>query len=369
LLVALSCADPTGPAPRWAIDAFDPGVVWATDDTAGLVVVDGQRVYVATNDVPPRRLRALEKDNGAPVWTAPVLGAAQDMIVAGGRIALDAFEFYDPPTGSRVAASGGGTGLTSTDGTAVYAGTWSTGYAYAANATTGAILWNTKISGSATGTYGRGSAVIGNRVVVSMRYLRSSGTTSDTGIVAGLDRTTGAILWRRALDGPTSQNPFPFPHGPVLVSGDKVYVITDDHQIIAMSPETGAEIWRVDLNGSLNTWTISHGGAACDGKLYVPTGQLGLAALNAETGAIIWNVPVPIGSLYEVQCANGLVLARSGHVTVHDATTGALRRQFPRPRTGPFDPPTDDLFIHGMRSDASGIYLATTLGTARVQIQ
>lgn len=92
---------------------------------------------------------------------------------------------------------------------------------------------------------------------------------------------------------PTPEGPAPTPvwtasvggevwAGLTLDAGRALFVATADGQLVALSPATGAELWRVNLGSPVHATPTLH-----RGRLYVAT-EAALVALNARNGREIW---------------------------------------------------------------------------------
>jgi len=121
----------------------------------------------------------------------------------------------------------------------------------------GAQTWRTDVAGSAVkADTARAIAVGGGRVVVAGRMVTESGGI-DFAIVA-LDAGSGAELWRYVLDGSATGSADTDDANGVAIdaAGDVVAVgvlsnadTDDDIAIVKLAGETGAEIWRDTING------------------------------------------------------------------------------------------------------------------------
>ena len=69
----------------------------------------------------------------------------------------------------------------------------------------------------------------------------------------------------------------------VLAEGVAVYALTDQHTVMAVNPDTGANLWRAHLDGAVDSPPTIHRGA-----VYVGTRSGTLYALNRDSGEVIW---------------------------------------------------------------------------------
>lgn len=193
---------------------------------------------------------------------------------------------------------------------------------------------------------------------MALKYFSMS-AAPDSGIVAVLDRATGAVRWRTALQAGANAGIVV----PPVIVGDVVVVVTQGHDVRAFDLRTGAPRWQADVSFAAQEWA-SDGLAACEGLVIVPTGELGLAALDAATGALRWRRGnLEEGSLRSVQCAHGTVMTLGAGLRIFDARTGEPRAAYPR---GPAvaDP---GFWIAAATRDEAFLYVATTVGYAKVR--
>ncbi|HEX6910765.1 MAG TPA: PQQ-binding-like beta-propeller repeat protein [Longimicrobium sp.] len=348
---------------------------WTPDSIGGWTMVpllNGPNVYferdmqvaggVVTRSA---ELVALDRADGGEVWSSPII-TASNAVVAGGRIGpvWGSLPIFDPATGTRLHTYRFGetslSGTVASDGARFYATTHD-GYAVAVNPATGTAAWETNLAGGAN-TAGFGVAVAGEAVAVTLKHLAASTADRDSGIVAVLERGTGAVRWRTRVQSndPAIVEP------PVVVAG-MVIVVTQGHDVRAYNLQTGALVWSFDASAAPGTGEVaSHGLAACEDLVVVPTGGMGLVALTATTGAPRWQLgDIGGGSLLGVQCENGRVLALGGGLRVFNAYTGARLAVYPRREPPPLN--GRSFTITGAVSDGEFLYVATSHGYAKVQ--
>ena len=177
-----------------------------------------------------------------------------------------------------VASTMNGTPIVSA--TTVYALGWN-GDLSALRRSDGTVLWTTSLGGTELAQFA--PALYGNVVVVPV-------DGAGSWWMVGLNATTGATIWKRALAG----EPFAEP----TTYGDNVYFATGDY-LYDLNAATGAVRWRELLTpdptayypGIFGPVAVSGGGqfvvaASLDGWLY---------ELNAKTGALVWKIKVGLG--------------------------------------------------------------------------
>ncbi|HYO82404.1 MAG TPA: PQQ-binding-like beta-propeller repeat protein [Bryobacteraceae bacterium] len=134
---------------------------------------------------------------------------------------------------------------------------------------------------------------------------------------------------------------------PVLSDG-RLFVITPFNQVLALNPETGAEIWRYDpivAKDRNYSEVTARGVAVKGGRVFFGTIDARLISLDAETGKLSWQVklgdavgtdgnyqvtspPAVIGNTVVVGSSigdNGRAEMERGTVRAFDAKTGKLK--------------------------------------------
>jgi quinoprotein glucose dehydrogenase len=108
-----------------------------------------------------------------------------------------------------------------------------------------------------------------------------------------------AWIYRTGETGQGAAQPFSFQANPILVNG-RLYIATGSGIVIALAPETGAELWRHDpkldrskhsaerSNRGVSAWTdpLADRGAACRHRIFAPVLDSRLLALDAVTGEL-----------------------------------------------------------------------------------
>jgi WD40 repeat protein len=126
------------------------------------------------------------------------------------------------------------------------------------------------------------------------------GSSADDKVYA-LDARTGRQRWTFFTEGPVRLAPF--------VSGDKVYVGSDDGHIYCLSRDDGSLLWKhratdadrmIPGNGRImSVWPIRTGLLVDESNLYFTAGLFPnqgtfLSALNAEDGTVRWERKIDI---------------------------------------------------------------------------
>jgi cysteine-rich repeat protein len=218
------------------------------------------------------------------------------------------------------------------DGSAVYAAGDAGGKIVVAkfNDSDGAESWRKDLTGTATGAHtGRALALGGGRVIVTGRVSNTS-QGPDFAVIA-LDAQTGAELWRRTLDGAASgmndtDDGFAVavdPAGDVVAAGTVANTSTDeDALVVKLAGATGAELWRVVMNGTNSNDDVVQA-IALDGSDVFLTGTIRnrntradalLAKLAGANGAEIWRLE--LNGSEDAADAGFAIAATGGHVVV-----------------------------------------------------
>lgn len=152
---------------------------------------------------------------------------------------------------------------------------------------TGAVLWKADVKvdeqdkgkrflgigfggGAGGGGFGGGVAVSDGKVFVSSGYRT----------MTALDAATGAVIWRSTVDLPI--------HGAPTVSGQRVFVIDVDNQLIAFNVNTGQQDWS--YRGITEPARIMRASspAVSGDTVIAPFSSGELVALRASNGQPVW---------------------------------------------------------------------------------
>lgn len=144
---------------------------------------------------------------------------------------------------------------------------------YALDAERGVELWrfNTRPKDVQGYTFGGGLAVAGDRLYVTTGY----------GEVICLNAVTGDQIWSRALSAPV--------HSPPTVADGRVYAVTVDNELEALSADDGHPLWT--HNGLPESAGLLGGAApAVSGDIVVVAYSSGeIFALRAQNGRPLWD--------------------------------------------------------------------------------
>lgn len=351
--------------------AFGDALVWFTadDDGAGSMkpALAGEHVYFERDRLAaggaPSELVAVDRGTGAIAWAGPMI-AGENAAIAGDAVGAvwGSLSIFDRASGARRHAFTPGTtplsGNVVSDGARFYVLTHDA-RAVAVDPVTGQAVWTTPLAGGPE-TVGSGVAVEGDALAASAKHFSRS-AQGDSGIVAVLERATGAVRWRVAVRGAADPG---IVEPPVIAAG-LVIVVTQGHDVRAFDLATGALRWQVDASFSSNEWG-SNGLAGCEGVVIVPTGDLGLAGLDAATGAVRWRRgDLGEGSLFSVRCSHGTAMALgSVGLQVFDARTGDRRARYPVREPAAAG---REFWISSVVRDDQYLYVGTTYGFARVR--
>lgn len=141
------------------------------------------------------------------------------------------------------------------------------------NADTGAQLWQSTFEiedENKSLAFGGGVAYGGGKIFVNNGY----------GVVRALDPASGAEIWRYDVG-------IPF-RAPPSYAEDRVFVVTHDNQLIAMSAEDGVELWNhvgiAETAGIINAASPS----ISEGVVLAPYSSGEMFALRVENGRVAW---------------------------------------------------------------------------------
>lgn len=212
--------DGTSPETGVFPDPFQLAVEWRRHLGSGYsgVVVAGGRAVTMFSDGETDHLIALDAATGETLWRVPIA----------------------PTYRGREGANDGPVSTPAIAGEAVYA-LGPRGDLLAVRAADGTILWKTHlvdVLGAETPHWGFGGSplIAGDRLIVP--------AGGRAGIVVALDRRTGAPVWHARRDEVSYQSPM------LVTRGDRrILLAAGDHELIALDPATGEELWSVSHEG------------------------------------------------------------------------------------------------------------------------
>jgi len=147
---------------------------------------------------------------------------------------------------------------------------------YAANASTGALLWSFQTASSPYANEGPfGTPAVANGVV----YIGSEGTNVPDpsfvpipGNLYALNASTGAKLWSYETGN--------IGGAPAVANG--IVYAASDNALYALNASTGAKLWSFALENGADSPAVANG------VVYIGSGE-SVYALNADTGAELWS--------------------------------------------------------------------------------
>src|SRR5215210_6096031 len=141
------------------------------------------------------------------------------------------------------------------------------------DATTGANVWASQFGtekGNSASLFGGGVAVDGDRVYA----------TNGLGFVAALDPRNGGVIWQVRPGGPL--------RGAPTVSGDTLYVVSQDNQIYSLKTSDGTTNWSnaaaLEIAGVFGTGSP----AVAQGTVVAGFSSGELNAYRYENGRLVW---------------------------------------------------------------------------------
>lgn len=130
-------------------------------------------------------------------------------------------------------------------------------------------------------------AVAGDRIFLQAMKGRDS-------VVSGLNRADGKVIWTRILSQAGNNEQGPGPRGTPTVDGDRLYVLTEQGELVCLRAQDGTVIWQRNVlrefGGRNIPWLISES-PLVDGNnvIVTPGGRgAGMAALDKMTGKTVW---------------------------------------------------------------------------------
>ena len=114
-----------------------------------------------------------------------------------------------------------------------------------------------------------------------------------------------------------------------VVGGGRVYTIDTLARVTAFNPDTGAQLWRVQVRGEgASEGTLFGGGVSFDNnRVYVTNGAGFAAALDAATGATVWQVRLggPLRGAPTVANELVYVMSQDNQLYALNPADGAIR--------------------------------------------
>jgi outer membrane protein assembly factor BamB len=283
---------------------------------ASPTLVNGLLYFYVRNDDTSESLYALNATTGAIVWQDK-MGADGDVpTFANGVLYAEnggGISALDPLTGTvswAYSRDGGPSSSPTVSNGRVYSAD-AQGFAYALDARTGTLAWESEVGGLPD-TPTSSPAVV-NGIAYYGAY--------DNNVYA-LNAQTGTLLWKYATGG--------FPLSPTVFES-VVYVGSEDKNLYALDALTGGLLWKFATGGGIESTPAIANGAiyfgSLDGYLY---------ALDASSGVPLWKFHTT-GMYASPAVANGVIYfpaydgANEG-VYALDAGTGAVLWENANPR-------------------------------------
>ena len=145
------------------------------------------------------------------------------------------------------------------------------------------LVWSASQLGAGYGSI----AVAGDRVFVQGMKNRQS-------VVTSLDRASGKPVWSVAL-GPAQDNDRgPGPRGTPTVDADRVYVLSENGDLVCLMVADGKAVWRRNIlkefGGRNINWLVSESPLVDGTRVIVTPGgrNAGIVALDKMTGTTMW---------------------------------------------------------------------------------
>jgi outer membrane protein assembly factor BamB len=144
-------------------------------------------------------------------------------------------------------------------------------------------VWNIAGLGGGYGAV----AISGERIFVQGLVNRNS-------VVTVVNKADGKHLWSKAVGSASDNDRGPGPRGTPTVDGDRVYVLSENGDLICLKVQDGTQVWQrnilKDFGGRNIGWLISESPLVDGDHVIVTPGGRGasMVALNKMTGATVW---------------------------------------------------------------------------------
>ncbi|OWK44478.1 PQQ-binding-like beta-propeller repeat protein [Fimbriiglobus ruber] len=153
--------------------------------------------------------------------------------------------------------------------------------------------------------------------------------------VVALDPETGAEIWKQRVDLPWQPaGPYPGPYATPTWHAGRIYYSTPTGIVGCLDAADGREVWAVNVRKSFQAAGVEFGYAATplveDGRVILPVGgpDAGVVALNAADGAVLWKAghdPASYCPAYPITLGGRrlIVAFLQNTLALHDPATGA----------------------------------------------
>ena len=139
--------------------------------------------------------------------------------------------------------------------------------------------------------------------------------TTEDGRALALDRKTGQQIWEYRTDAPVYSSP--------AVAGDLVFFGLPSKRFVALDRETGVLRWEINLGNPVLADPI-----VVDGTVYVGSTDSRLYALDAATGEKLWSFKTEDWIYARVAFVDNLVAINSRDGLLHIVDTNTGRKRF-----------------------------------------
>ena len=149
------------------------------------------------------------------------------------------------------------------------------------------LVWSVSNVGAGYGSI----AIKGDRIFLQGATSRERAPQT---VVYSLNRADGKGVWSKPLGSWGSNDRGSGPRGTPTVDGDRLYVLTENGDLVCLKAQDGAEVWHrnilADFGGRNIPWLISESPLVDGGNVIVTPGgrNAGIVALDKMTGKTIW---------------------------------------------------------------------------------
>jgi len=171
---------------------------------------------------------------------------------------------------------------------------------------------------------GRDKESVGGGVTVANGVLY---VTSGLGVVEALESGSGNPIWRKRMLVPL--------HSAPTYSDGRLFVISDDNELLAMNAVTGDVLWTYQAIVETARMLTAPAPAVIDEVVVAPFASGEIVALRVQNGSVLWQDALsssgrltPLATLNDIASgpviADGYVIAsaQSGNMTAFDLRTG-----------------------------------------------
>jgi outer membrane protein assembly factor BamB len=174
-------------------------------------------------------------------------------------------------------------------------------------------------------------------VAVAGRRMFTTGDLADGQYVIAAREGDGTFIWRAKIGPVWGDADFPGARSTPTVSGDRVYALGTEGDLVCLSAQDGKELWRRNLASDFGgkqmkaggewTWKFSESPLVHDGRVIVTPGSQDalLVALDAQSGKEIWRTKVdrPLGDKGDDGAGySSVVVGQGGGVTQYVTMVG-----------------------------------------------